>query len=253
MCTLVILRRPGHDWPVLIAANRDEMVERPWLPPARHWPDRPEVVAGLDEQAGGTWLGLNDRGVVAGILNRPHSLGTAPDKRSRGEIVLDALDFAEAADAAEALSHVDARAYRPFNLVIADNNAAFWLRLSGDDDNNSVDCFKIAEGISMITAHDINDAIASDRTRHYLPKFKTAITPDPDAKEWSDWETLLKGNTTEDGAGPGGALMIQTDFGFATTSSSLIALPSQNLTETKPIWRFAAGRPDREAYRLVDQ
>ena len=78
MCTLVILRRPGHDWPVLIAANRDENAERPWRPPARHWPDRPEVVAGMDELAGGTWLGLNDHGVVAGILNRPDSLGPDP-------------------------------------------------------------------------------------------------------------------------------------------------------------------------------
>ena len=86
MCTLVILRRPAHDWPVLIAANRDEMRDRPWRPPARHWPDRPEVVAGLDELAGGSWLGINDHGVVAGILNRVGSLGPAPNKRSRGEL-----------------------------------------------------------------------------------------------------------------------------------------------------------------------
>ena len=51
MCTLVILRRPGHRWPVLIGANRDEMIDRPWEPPGRHWPDRPEVVAGLDRLA----------------------------------------------------------------------------------------------------------------------------------------------------------------------------------------------------------
>src|SRR6476659_3255713 len=57
MCTLVILRRPGHRWPVLIGANRDEMIDRPWEPPGRHWPDRPEVVAGLDRLAGGSWLG----------------------------------------------------------------------------------------------------------------------------------------------------------------------------------------------------
>jgi len=48
MCTLVILRRPEHDWPVVIGANRDEMTDRPALPPGRHWPDRAEVVAGLD-------------------------------------------------------------------------------------------------------------------------------------------------------------------------------------------------------------
>ncbi len=60
MCTLVILRRPGHDWPTLLAVNRDEMVDRPWDPPARHWPDRLRVIAGLDRHAGGTWLGVYD-------------------------------------------------------------------------------------------------------------------------------------------------------------------------------------------------
>src|SRR5437867_1435292 len=53
MCTLVILRRPGHRWPVLIGANRDEMIDRASKPPGRHWPDRPELVAGRDILAGG--------------------------------------------------------------------------------------------------------------------------------------------------------------------------------------------------------
>ena len=69
MCTVVILRRPGHDWPVLIGANRDEMAGRPWEPPGRHWLDRENVVAGIDLLAGGTWMGMNDEGVVACILN----------------------------------------------------------------------------------------------------------------------------------------------------------------------------------------
>ena len=69
MCTLVILRRPGHAWPVLIGANRDEMIDRESKPPGRHWPDRPEVVAGLDVLAGGSWLGVNDWGVAAAVLN----------------------------------------------------------------------------------------------------------------------------------------------------------------------------------------
>lgn len=92
MCTLVILRRPGHDWPVLLAANRDEMAGRPWEPPGRHWPDRDEVVGGIDLESGGSWLARNDHGVVAAILNRAGSLGPAPGKRTRGELVLDALD-----------------------------------------------------------------------------------------------------------------------------------------------------------------
>jgi hypothetical protein len=104
MCSVIVLYRPGHNWPLLWASNRDEMADRPWSPPARHWPDRTEVVAGRDELAGGTWLGINEAGVVAGVLNRRNTLGPQPGKRSRGELVLDALDFADAADAVAMLN-----------------------------------------------------------------------------------------------------------------------------------------------------
>ena len=100
MCTVVVLRRPADSWPLILAANRDEMRDRPWHPPGRHWPDRPEVVAGRDALAGGSWLGLNDQGVVAGVLNRYGSLGPQDGMRSRGELVLEALDHADAARAA---------------------------------------------------------------------------------------------------------------------------------------------------------
>ncbi len=132
MCTLVLLHRPDHDWPLLLAANRDELAGRPARPPGRHWPDRAEVRAGLDELAGGSWLGVNDSGVVAAVLNRTGTLGPADGKRSRGELVLEALDHREAAAAAEALVDLDPRAYRPFNLVIADRDGVFCLRHAGD-------------------------------------------------------------------------------------------------------------------------
>src|SRR5216683_3255179 len=131
MCTLVILRRPEHAWPVVIGANRDEMIDRPAMPPGRHWPDRTEVVGGLDLQAGGSWLGVNDWGVAAAILNRHGSLGPAAGLRSRGELVLEALDHADAVAAAAALSHLEPAAYRTFNLIVADNRDAFWLRHDG--------------------------------------------------------------------------------------------------------------------------
>ena len=87
MCTVVILRRPDHRWPVLIGANRDEMIDRPWKPPGRHWPDRPEVVAGLDILAGGSWLGINDWGVAAAVLNRTcyKSVADLPGAQDRAD------------------------------------------------------------------------------------------------------------------------------------------------------------------------
>ena len=84
---------------MILAANRDEMISRAWDPPARHWPDRPDVVAGRDRLCDGSWLGLNDHGMIAAVLNRVGSLGPAAGKRSRGELVLEALDHTDALDA----------------------------------------------------------------------------------------------------------------------------------------------------------
>jgi hypothetical protein len=217
MCTVVILRRPGHAWPVLCAANRDEMLDRPWRPPARHWPDRPEVVAGLDELAGGTWLGVNDHGVMAGILNRQNSLGPAPGMRSRGELVLEALDHADAVEAASALARLDTRAYRPFNLVIADNRDAFWLRNRGSEGCGRIESGPIPPGVSMITAHDLGD-MTSPRIRAYLPRFEAAPPPDPDRGDWSAWEALLASRESGSGdesveSGPAAAMAIVTTTG----------------------------------------
>ncbi|MDF1793112.1 MAG: NRDE family protein [Thalassobaculaceae bacterium] len=248
MCSVIILRRPGHVWPVILGANRDEMADRPWKPPARHWPDRPEVVAGLDVLAGGSWFGINDFGVLACILNRHGTLGPAPDKRSRGELVLEALEHADAADAARALSAVEPSSYRPFNLLIADSRDAFCV--ANREEQGAVTMEKVPEGVSMLTAHDLNDRQASPRVARYLDRFRAAPAPDPAHDDWDVWAMLLGSRDFAAEAGPGGAMTVVSDTGFGTTSSTLVALPAPG--EGRPILRFAAGRPDRTPYEPID-
>jgi uncharacterized protein with NRDE domain len=252
MCTMVILRRPGQHWPLILAANRDERGDRPWRAPARHWPDRPEVVAGMDELAGGSWLGLNDHGVVAGILNRAGTLGPEAGKRSRGELVLEALDHADAMAAVDALSALDGNAYRPFNMVIADNRDAFWLRHAGEAE---IEARPIPLGLSLLTASDMNDK-TSPRIRFYRPRFESAAVPDPDGGNWSAWEAFAASQEHEDGAGPRGAMAIVTDTAFGTVSGSMIALPSFDKPSVegktkKPVWRFCHGLPGTAPYKDV--
>ncbi|NKB50352.1 MAG: hypothetical protein GKS02_13425 [Alphaproteobacteria bacterium] len=247
MCTLVILRRPDHAWPLLLAANRDEMLDRPWQPPARHWPDRPDVVAGRDELAGGTWLGVNDHGVGAAILNRIGSLGPTTDKRSRGELVLEALDHADAAAAAEALAGLNGSAYRSFNLIIADNRNAYWVRSTGE---NNVVVAPVPAGLNMITSGELNDA-DSPRIPQFLRRFRDAPPPDVDSGDWSAWEDLLASRLYDAADGPNEAMCIVTDRGYGTVSSSLIALPSPELVEQDYVWRFAAGRPGEAPFERV--
>ncbi len=189
MCTVVILSRPGRDWPVLIGANRDERLDRSWKGPARHWPDRPEILAGLDETAGGSWMGLNETGVVAAILNRSGSLGPQDGKRSRGELVLEALDHPDAVESARVISEIEPASYRSFNMLIADNRDAFWVRHSGEFDRPP-EVFEVPPGLSMLTAHDLDDP-ASPRVEMHLPRFRVAPQPNPSTEDWFAWEALL--------------------------------------------------------------
>ena len=68
MCTLFIHRSKNSDWPILIANNRDEYLSRTFKSPGYHWNN--SIFAGKDISEGGSWLGLNENGVCAAILNR---------------------------------------------------------------------------------------------------------------------------------------------------------------------------------------
>lgn len=250
MCTVVVLHRPEHAWPVLLAGNRDEMVNRPWRAPGRHWADRPHVIAGLDEVGNGTWFGLNDRGVAAGIMNRAGTLGPASGKRSRGEIVLAALDHSSADTAVKALAGLRPGDYRAFNLLVADARAVYWLRHSDEPASERIEVFAVPAGLSMLTAYDLNDS-SSARIRRYLPLFRHAATPDPGRAEWSSWIQLLASRDSDADVMREGALNVVTDLGFGTVSSFVLGLPAPGTSDEKPRFRFAAGRPDQVPFKDV--
>jgi hypothetical protein len=248
MCAVILLYRPDHEWPLLLAANRDEMDSRPSDPPGRHWPDRPDVIAGRDRLADGSWLGLNDNGVVAAMLNRQGTLGPQAGKRSRGELVLEALDHADAATAAEALGEIEPSSYRSFNLIVADNRDAYWVRHSG----RAIDVRKLPPGLSMITAHDRND-LSSPRIARHLRDFRTVEPPDPSIGDWASWTEILARRALKE---PDDGMTIATETGFGTVSSALIALPGIEARhadpELKPIFLYADGRPDEAPYLPID-
>ena len=250
MCTLIVFHQPGHPWPLLMGANRDELLTRPWKQPGRHWHDHPHVVAGLDELGGGSWFGLNDNGVVASIMNRRNTLGPAPGKRSRGELVLQALMHDAARTSVDALALIDPGSYRAFNLVIADCKNAFWLRHTGAGEHAHIEVRDLPPGLNMITAYDVNDT-SSPRIRRYLPLLLAAPVPDPERGDWSAWKSMLASTASDPGIGPLGAMNVVTNYGFGTVSSLLLALPASDRSIIKPVWKFADGRPDLVAFHDV--
>ncbi len=229
MCTVTLLIRPDHDWPLILAANRDEQLDRAWDRPAAWWPGRPGVVAGRDRSGGGTWMGLNSHGVAAAVLNRQGSLGPAPGKRSRGELPLMALEHRTAAEAARALAALDAGQWRGFNMVVADSAGAWFVRGAG---HGRPAARPLAPGTHMVTAHDPNDP-DSPRVARHLPRFQAAPPPRPG--DWGDWAAILSDRSGEAGE----QINVVPRGGFGTVCASLLALPANGA----PLWLFAAGAP----------
>lgn len=123
MCTLTLAWRVFADAPVVVAANRDELLDRESEPPAVRAGD-PKFVAPRDAEAGGTWIGYNEAGVFCGITNRWAEV-PGGGERSRGLLVQDVLETESADEARRVVeSAVEADTYNGFNLVVAERGPA---------------------------------------------------------------------------------------------------------------------------------
>jgi uncharacterized protein with NRDE domain len=114
MCILFIAVKQHPDYPLIIAANRDEFHAR-LTTPAHVWPDNQTILAGKDEQAGGTWMGISTLGRLAALTNIRAPQRDRLDARTRGELVVNALN-SEDADVAAHLA-AQSQHYNGFNLV----------------------------------------------------------------------------------------------------------------------------------------
>jgi len=138
MCTLIAIHRAVPGVPLVVAANRDEYLDRPAEGPAIRLFDglpgrgdgaeaagpRQPVLAPLDVRAGGTWLGLAGNGLFAALTNRPDP-DPDPRRHSRGWIVTRALRAATAREALTLLMHLPSGEFNPFNAFVADAEDAF--------------------------------------------------------------------------------------------------------------------------------
>ena len=153
MCTLIAIHRkvPGR-W-LVVAANRDEYLDRPAEGPALRRGPGGAVVAPLDAQAGGTWLGLNAHGVFVALTN----LRTGepnPTLKSRGAVVMDALAFGSADATAGALARLPRDTYNSFNCFVADPAAAYLITYRDRPEVHS-----LAPGVHVVGNADAAAAI----------------------------------------------------------------------------------------------
>jgi hypothetical protein len=157
MCLLALFYRVAEDAPVVVGANREELYARGGSPPgfivARAAGRRARAVAGTDPIAGGTWLGVNEHGVLVAVTNRPKS-APPPRPRSRGLLARDLLAFDRAAAAVRhATAELERGPYAGCNVLCADAagatvvQAGDWLRVR-----------PLPPGLHVLTNGDVNDA-----------------------------------------------------------------------------------------------
>jgi hypothetical protein len=223
----VLLRwRPGTAWPVLLAAVRDEFLERPWDPPGEHWPRQPGVLGGRDRISGGTWLAVDPASrTVAAVLNGA-PLPPA-DRPSRGALPLRALVEPDPIPP-------DVTRYDTFHLVRA--AAARVETWSWDGTTLAYQLLGVGDHIVVNLGAD---ARADPLVPHFAPLL--AALPDPPlaaggdtATAWGGWVELLRG----DGLDPADprALLVAHEYGgrrYGSGSATLLALPAARHPTTR--------------------
>ncbi len=232
MCTLIALHRCVVGAPLVIAANRDEFLERPAEGLALRETVGGRIVAPRDVRAGGTWFGVNRHGVFAALTNR-RSIESDPARRSRGLLVLDALRAETAAEAADALEELAIDAYNPFNLLVADGATAHVTSYEGKAVRIDLDA-----GAHVIgNLHPLE--LGSEKLERLRIRVERAVHAPADAL----LDALADICRDHDGDGAQGAACVHAGS-YGTRSSTLLRLGSADGGEL----RFAAGAPCQSPY-----
>jgi uncharacterized protein with NRDE domain len=129
MCLILLAwrRQPGHA--LVVAANRDEYHARP-AAPAAFWEDKPEILAGRDLEARGTWMGVSRAGRFAAVTNYRGAYEPRA-KESRGALVTRFLE--NGTPARTYVEGIQGTAYSGFNLLVCDGEELWTLSNRGSE------------------------------------------------------------------------------------------------------------------------
>ncbi len=232
MCTLILYHQCRDDWPLLVAGNRDERLNRSAQAP-RALPGKLRRWAGIDKEASGTWLGLNAAGTVVGLTNAARSLRD-PSLRSRGRLVLDILKESSATAAAEALSDVEDSAYNPFQIIVADARHAF---LGTFDKTMRVE--PLPEGVHVLTNAAPGDP---EEPRRAEVLRLLGVEGPPEEKSVEDLQRILSRHAPV----PERSVCLHRPM-FGTRSGSLIGIGGKRA----PLYLHAEGPPCRTPFRDI--
>ena len=233
MCLLAIQYNLVPEAPILVAANREEFYERPSQAPSIQ-SGKPRVLCGTDLQAGGTWLGVNQHGLVVAVANRRRSQPTFPS-RSRGVLCRELLKADSAVQARDmAMEDLSTGKYDGANFICVDPDSG-WVVQSADE----LDAVQMSEGLNIIANGDLNDP--RDERVEMARRLLTLHTLDSPVKFLAVASKVFARQPSP--VGRPSIVIRGNDRG--TVSSTLIALGKK---PRDAIYQYAMGAPDRTRY-----
>jgi uncharacterized protein with NRDE domain len=233
MCLLAIQYQLVPDAPVLIAANREERYDRPSTPPAIQ-SGKPRALCGIDQEAGGTWLGVNQHGMFVAACNR-RKWNAPVSPLSRGVLCRELLRAGSAREAADrAVDELATGNYDGVNFVCADGDSG-WVIHGGDD----VNVAELSQGLSIIANNDVDDP--QDKRVALAKRLLTLQTLDSPVKFLAVASKVFARPPSPEGRPT--IIVRQADVG--TVSSTLISLGKK---PRDAIYQFAPGAPDRTRF-----
>lgn len=234
MCLLAVLYRLVPESPILVAANREEYFDRPSLPPSIQ-SGKPRVLCGLDQRAGGTWLGVNQHGMFVGLSNRRVQGADPLGARSRGLLAREVLRCNSARKGVDkAMEELMTHRYEGLNLIVCDAESGWVVHSDGEQEVHPLE-----EGLNVIGNQNMNDP-ADDRVQlaHRLLTLQMLDSP---VKFLAVASKVFARAPTPQGR----PTMVVRGNDYGTVSSTLIALSPK---PRDAIFQFASGAPDQTKY-----
>ncbi len=244
MCTIVLAWQNVNDADFVLAANRDELIDRPAEPP-QLLADNPPIVGGRDLLGGGTWLAVAEGERVCAVTNRRTGIAGEvirdPSRRSRGDIPVEVLRRTER-EIPAFLAGLGPGRYNPVNVLYVSASMAIAASV---DDSGPPRVTPLHIGLHVLTTGDVDDA-DSDKNR-WLYTF--ADRTQKLAKNGFDLEYALRGLMSrhdKPSDDPLDCVCIHGDV-YGTVSAATVIGAHGAVT-----YRHAQGRPCNTPFSLVE-
>jgi len=217
MCTLIVCRNVFRFYPLVVAANRDERLHRPSSGPSFRDGQR-KILNPVDDVFGGTWIGVNDAGVVAAVTNRP-AVPHVSGRISRGTLVGIALSRGSAAQGLSAVMDLSGTIYNGFHLAIVDGRDGYLVVGHGD----RFAAEPIADGVTIVTGEGYGPE-HSERARRIEALMRTHVRRCPPRPAAFAPVLELHDRSGDEAGESGSCLHGAPDDEWVTKSSAVIRL-----------------------------